>query len=121
TFASEKDTTLLTSVGLAAWGPDGPTVKTPTLFICSDADTVASCTGTNSSYAAIPSPTAKMILDLPGVSHFNWFDPKDSVTKGLREASALGFQKVFLEGDTRWKPILMTKPSTGPVQMAGIQ
>jgi hypothetical protein len=119
TFASEADPTMKTSVGLAAWGPDGFTVKTPTLFICSDADTVASCTGTNSSYGAIPSPTPKMILDIPGESHFNWFSPTDT-PMGESGAYALAFQKVFLEGDTRWLSALKSKPWAGTTQMANI-
>jgi hypothetical protein len=114
TFASEKDPTLKTSVGLAAWGPDGATVKTPTLFICSDADTVASCTGTNSSYMVIPAGVPKMILDIPGESHFNWFSPTDA-GMGESGAFALAFQKVYLEGDERWKPILLSKPTSGTV------
>ncbi|HEX3597632.1 MAG TPA: hypothetical protein VHU80_21135 [Polyangiaceae bacterium] len=120
TFASEADTTLKTSVGLAAWGPDGATVKTPTLFICSDADTVASCSGTNTSYAAIPASVPKMILDIPGESHFNWFSPTDA-GMGESGAYALAFQKVFLEGDERWKPILSTMPKTGTTKMANVQ
>jgi hypothetical protein len=119
TFASEADPTYKTSVGLAAWGPDGATVKTPTLFICSDADTVASCSGTNTSYAAIPSPTPKMILDIPNETHFNWFSPTDA-GMGESGAYALAFQKVFLEGDTRWKPMLMKMPTSGTTKMANI-
>ncbi|HVW26981.1 MAG TPA: hypothetical protein VHC69_16550 [Polyangiaceae bacterium] len=118
TFASEADPTMKTSVGLAAWGPDGTTDKVPTLFICSDADTVASCTGTNASYAVINAP--KMILDIPGESHFNWFSPTDAGF-GESGAYALAFQKVFLEKDTRWLPILKTKPATGTTQMSMIQ
>ena len=120
TFASESDPTFKTSVGLAAWGPDGATVKTPTLFICSDADTVAGCSGTNSSYGVIPSPTPKMILDIPNETHFNWFSPTDA-GMGESGAYALAFQKVFLEGDERWKAILLTKPTIGTVKTANIQ
>src|SRR5262249_1409477 len=116
TFASEADPTMKTSVGLAAWGPDGATVKVPTLFICSDADSVASCTGTDSSYAVITNSVRKMILDIPGVSHFNWFSPTDLVAgNGESGEYALAFNKVYLEGDERWKPILMTKPHAGTV------
>jgi hypothetical protein len=120
TLASESDPTLLTSVGLAAWGPDGTTIKTPTLFICSDADTVAACTGTDSAYQQMPSGIPKMILDIPNESHFNWFSPTDA---GMGESGeyALAFQKVFLEGDTRWKPLLLTKPVTGTTTVANIQ
>ena len=113
TFASEADPTFKTSVGLAAWGPDGPTVKTPTLFICSDSDTVAGCGFSTTSYGQIPGMTPKMILKIPGASHFNWFSPTDAVTMGTSGAYALAWQKVFLEGDERWKPILKQMPTGG--------
>ena len=120
TFASEADPTMRTSVGLAAWGPDGTTDKVPTLFICSDADSVASCLGSTSSYAAMPSPTPKMILDIPNETHFNWFSPTDAGF-GESGAYALAFQKVYLEGDDRWKPVLQTMPKLGTLQMANVQ
>jgi hypothetical protein len=119
TFASESDPTMKTSVGLAAWGPDGSTVKVPTLFICSDADTVAGCGGTNDAYGAMPSGVPKMILNIPGQSHFQWFSPTDA-GGGESGAYALAFQKVFLEGDERWKPLLQTKPASGTTMMANI-
>jgi hypothetical protein len=115
TFASESAPTMRTSVGLAAWGPDGATVKVPTLFICSDTDTVAGCSGSNSSYAVIPSATPKMLLKIPNETHFNWFSPTDA-GMGESGAYALAFQKVFLEGDERWKPILLQKPALGSTQ-----
>ena len=116
TFASEADPTMRTSIALAAWGPDGPTVQTPTLFICSDADTVSSCTGSHSSYAAIPNTVPKMILDIPGVSQFNFFSPTDDVAGGGESGEyALAFQKVYLESDERWKPILRMSPHAGAV------
>jgi hypothetical protein len=120
TLASESDPTLLTSVGLAAWGPDGTTVKVPTLLICSDADTVAACSGTDTTYQQISGSVPKMILDIPGESHFNWFSPTDA-GMGESGAYALAFQKVYLEGDTRWKPLLETKPNLGTVTQANIQ
>jgi len=119
TFASESAPTMKSSVGLAAWGPDGPTVKTPTLFICSDADTVASCTGSNSSYAAIPAGVPKMILDIPNETHFNWFSPTDA-GMGESGAYALAFQKVYLENDERWKPMLQKMPTSGTTKMANV-
>lgn len=115
TFASVTDPTFLTSVGLAAWGPEnGAKVKTPTLFICSDADTVAGCGFSNTAYMQMTEPTPKMTLDIPGASHFNWFGPNDA-GGGVSGQYALAFQKVYLEGDERWKPLLMKAPSTGKI------
>jgi hypothetical protein len=118
TFASEADTTLKTSVGLAAWGPDGTTVQTPTLFICSDSDTVAGCSGSTSAFSAMPGGVPKMLLDIPGQSHFNWFNPTDAL--GESGEYGLAFQKVFLDGDDRWKALLSTMPASGTMQSANV-
>ena len=113
TFASNTDKTFLTSVGLAAWGPDnGATIKTATLFICSDADTVAGCGFSTTAYGQMTDPTPKMVLDIPGASHFNWFSPTDA-GGGESGQYALAFQKVYLEGDERWKPLLLSMPKSG--------
>lgn len=120
TFASETDTTLRSSVGLAAWGPDlTQGIKTPTLFICSDSDTVASCGGSDTAYSgSVVSGTPKMVLDIPGQSHFNWFTPTDAF--GESGSYALAFNKVFLDGDTRWKSLLMTMPTEGTMQSTDV-
>jgi hypothetical protein len=111
TLASAKAPTFKTSVGLAAWGPDGTGVKVPTLFLCSDTDTVAGCTGSERAYEAMGS-TAKMLVMIANADHFAWFDPNDA-GQGISGAYALAFQKVYLEGDERWRPLLLAKPSQG--------
>ena len=112
TLASAAAPTMKTSVGLAAWGPNGAGVKVPTLFLCSDTDTVAGCGGSQTAYSAMPAATLKMIVKIPGASHFNWFGPNDA-GGGESGGYALAFQKVFLEGDTRWKSLLLSKPVSG--------
>jgi hypothetical protein len=113
TLASAKAPTLKTSVGLAAWGPVGTDVKVPTLFLCSDTDTVAGCSGSQTAYDAMGS-TPKMLVKIANANHFNWFDPTDA-GEGISGEFALAFQKVYLEGDERWKPLLLTKPGQGSV------
>lgn len=113
TLASAKAPTLKTSLGLAAWGPDGSKVTVPTLFLCSDTDTVAGCSGSQSAYNAMGS-TPKMLIKIPNTDHFAWFGPTDA-GQGMSGAYALAFQKVYLEGDERWRPLLLTKPSEGSV------
>ena len=113
TFASARAPSFRTSVGLAAWGPDGANVKVPTLFLCSDTDTVAGCTGSQSAYDAMGS-TLKMLVKIPNADHFAWFGPADA-GQGMSGMYALAFQKVYLEGDERWKPLLLAKPSQGSV------
>jgi len=111
TIASGQDSTLKTSIGLAAWGPNGSGVQVPTLLLCGSADTVAACSMSQTAYTAIPGSTQKMMVTIAGATHFNWFSPTD--VGGNSGETALAFQKVYLEGDERWKPIL--KQSRGTV------
>jgi pimeloyl-ACP methyl ester carboxylesterase len=113
TFASAKDPTHRSSVGLAAWGPEGRNVTVPTLFLCSESDSVAGCDFSQTAYDAMGS-TPKMLVKIPSASHFAWFDPNDA-GRGMSGMYALAFQKVFLEGDERWRSLLLTTPAQGSV------
>jgi dienelactone hydrolase len=106
TIASKSDPTLKSSVGLAPWGPTGSNVKVPTLLLCGASDTVAPCSMAQDAYGAIADSTPKMMVSIPGTTHFNWFGPEDA-GGGISGEAALAFQKVFLEGDDRWKPFLL--------------
>lgn len=112
TMASGDDPTLKTSIGLAAWGGTGQKVKVPTLLLCGSSDTVAPCNMSSPVYSAIAEPTPKMMIEIPNTTHFNWFGPLDA-GMGTSGKYALAFQKVYLEGDERWKPLLLTKPTSG--------
>jgi hypothetical protein len=113
TIASGSRATLKTSVGLAPWGGVGEGVKVPTLLLCGDADTVAPCAMAEGVYGGIPDATPKMLIQIAGgVTHFNWFGPTDA-GGGTSGKYALAFQKVFLEGDERWKPLLVMQPQGG--------
>jgi hypothetical protein len=112
TIATGTDATLMTSVGLAAWGGVGSGVTTPTLLLCGESDTVADCNMSNYAYSGIPDTTPKMMLTIPGASHFAWFGPQGA-GMGRSGAYALAFQKVFLEGDERWRDLLVTEPASG--------
>jgi hypothetical protein len=95
TWASQTDPTFKTSVGLAPWGPvTGMTV--PTLFLEGNADTVAGM-----AVPSVASGTPSMQVVFTGYTHFNWFGPTDP--SGYY---ALAWQKVYLDGDERWKPLL---------------
>jgi pimeloyl-ACP methyl ester carboxylesterase len=113
TIASAKDPTHRSSVGLAAWGPEGRNVKVPTLFLCSESDSVAGCDFSQTAYDDMGS-TPKMLVKIPSASHFAWFDPNDA-GRGMSGKYALAFQKVFLEGDERWRSLLLTTPAQGSV------
>ena len=112
TIATTSTMSLRSSVGLAAWGPVGAGIVTPTLFLCGLSDTVAPCGGSEGAYTSMPETTQKMVLRIPGTTHFNWFGPQDAGS-GTSGSAALAWQKVFLEGDERWLPIL--KGITGDV------
>ena len=61
-------------------------------------------------------PTQRCIvpLTIAGATHFSWFGPEDA-GMGTSGKYALAFQKVFLEGDERWKPPLTMMPMGGMV------
>jgi hypothetical protein len=49
----------------------------------------------------------KMLVSIAGATHFSWFGPTDA-GNGISGQTALAFEKVFLEGDERWKPLLLS-------------
>jgi hypothetical protein len=113
TLASQQDSTLRTSIGLAEWGGSGTNVKVPTLLLCGTSDGTAPCnTMSQPVYNAIPSTTSKMVIAINGAGHLNWFGPTNAGA-GTSGKYALAFQKVFLEGDERWRPLLLQTPSNG--------
>jgi hypothetical protein len=114
TIATGQDKTLMTSVGLAAWGGVGTGVQTPTLLLCGTSDTVAPCSMSQTVYTQMANGADKMMIQIPLATHFNWFGPADA-GGGMSGKYALAFQKVYLEGDERWKPLLMQRPSSGTV------
>ncbi len=122
TIAANMTPALKTSVGLAAWGPDTSRTKVPTLLLCGAADIVAPCSDhTDPAYTAIPAGTPKMKITLDDGDHLAaWFGPADG-QGGVSGGWALAFQKVYLEGDTRWKTLLLSKPTGAMVVSAGIQ
>jgi hypothetical protein len=114
TIAASGDATLKTSVGLAPYGGTGRNVQVATLLLCGTGDTTAPCTMARGDYTEMPDDTPKMIVQLPGYPHLpSWFGPVGT-GDGASGARALAFQKVFLEGDERWKSVLL---SDGPGDM----
>ena len=103
TYAAQEDSSLRSSVGLMAWGPVRSGIMVPSLFICGASDGIASC-GSHSegAYAGISGDTPKAIITVSG-SHVG----QPSAGGGDSGATALAFQKYFLDGDERWKPILL--------------
>jgi hypothetical protein len=106
TIAASKTPTLKTSIGLAPWGGVGTGTTVPTLVLCGSSDTVAPCSMSQTVYTQLPAQTPKMMVTISGATHFNWFGPADA-GRGASGEAALAFQKVYLEGDERWKPLLL--------------
>jgi dienelactone hydrolase len=105
TIAAGKTPALKSSIGLAPWGGVGTGTTVPTLLLCGSADTVAPCNMSQTVYTQLPAQTPKMMVTISGATHFNWFGPADA-GRGASGEIALAFQKVYLEGDERWKPLI---------------
>ncbi len=109
TIATTQDSSLRSSIGLAPWGPTGTGVTVPTLLLCGESDTVAPCSMSAGVYPSMSGP--KMMMSIAGATHFSWFGPTGA-GNGISGETALAFQKVFLEGDERWKPLLLSSHGT---------
>ena len=120
TIASAGTPSLKSSVGLAAWAPTGLGVRVPTLLLCGGSDGIAPCSGSQGAYNGIPAATPKMIVTIPLTGHLNWFGPRDAGA-GTSGSYALAFQKVYLEGDQRWKRVLLQAPAIGTAVSTNIR
>jgi hypothetical protein len=104
TFSAVADATLKSNVAIMAWGPSTGTIKVPSLFIFGSSDTLA---GTMGMAAYTPITVDKMTVTINS-GHAG----QPSSGSGAPGKAGLAFQKVYLEGDERWKPILlMVKPT----------
>jgi pimeloyl-ACP methyl ester carboxylesterase len=102
-------------VGLAAWGPATSGIRVPTLLLYGSNDTPAPCSASDGAYRGAATP--KMQVNIDGATHFSWFGPADA-GGGTSGKYALAFQKVFLEGDQRWRPLLDAKVAGATVKAA---
>jgi hypothetical protein len=106
-YASRDDKSLLTSIAIMPWGPVTSGVSTPTLVICGSLDAVAPCSSFgNSLYRGIPDAVSKMRVQITD-AHAG----QPSSGGGKSGQYGLAFQKVFLEGDQRWRPLLVAADS----------
>ncbi|HET8936671.1 MAG TPA: hypothetical protein VFN67_24680 [Polyangiales bacterium] len=106
-FASQDDMTLKSSVAIMPWGPVRDGVEVPTLVICGSSDTIASCSSHgNGLYAGIDDSVPKMRVTVSS-SHAG----QPSAGGGNSGKYGLAFQKVFLDGDERWRPLLVAAES----------
>jgi hypothetical protein len=103
TIAASRDNTLLSDVAIMPWGPTNRGVTVPTLVICGSSDGTASCTSHGTpAYRGIAESVPKMRI-VVNSGHVG----QPSAGGGESGKVGLAFQKVFLEGDTRWRPLLI--------------
>jgi hypothetical protein len=101
TYAAQDDATLRTNVSLMAWQPARSGITVPSLFIFGSGDGLAGTMGM-SSYRGIADTVPKMAVTV-SAGHSG----QPSAGSGDAGAAGVAFQKVFLEGDTRWRPLLL--------------
>jgi hypothetical protein len=92
---------LKSNVSIMAWTPATSGIMVPSLFIFGSSDTLAGTMGM-SSYRGIADSVPKMTVT---VSSGHQGQP--SAGGGSSGKAGLAFQKVFLEGDERWRPLLL--------------
>jgi hypothetical protein len=100
TFSAMKDATLKTNVAIMAWGPASGGIMVPSLFIFGSSDTLANTMGM-APYSSISGTVPKMTVTISS-GHAG----QPSSGGGGSGKAGLAFQKVFLEGDERWRPVL---------------
>jgi hypothetical protein len=103
TYAARSDNTLLSNIAIMPWGPVNSGVSVPTLVICGSSDSTASCSSHGTpAYRGIADSVPKMRIV---VSSGHNGQPSAGSSESGRVG--LAFQKVFLEGDTRWRQLLI--------------
>jgi hypothetical protein len=102
TYAAQDDSTLLTNMPLMPWGPVRSGVTVPTLVVCGASDGTASCRSHGTPFFnGLADSVPKMRVTVSG-GH----NGQPSAGGGESGRVGLAFQKVFLEGDERWRPLL---------------
>jgi dienelactone hydrolase len=103
-LAAAQNPSLKAAVSFAAWNPTGgETNRVPALMFEGTADALAAGMS-DAFYSAIPAATPKMLFEVDGANHMLANDPANE--DGLIGLYALSWLKVFVEGDTRYRPLL---------------
>jgi dienelactone hydrolase len=110
TLEAAKDRpSLKAAIPLTGWNTDKtwPEVKTPTLVVGADNDTIASVT-THSKpfYNSLPSSLDKAYLELRGATHFTPNTSNTTIAK-----YSISWLKRFIDNDTRYEQFLCPIPS----------
>ncbi|MFF5896468.1 alpha/beta hydrolase family protein [Streptomyces argenteolus] len=111
TLEAAKDRpSLQAAIPLTGWNTDKtwPEVKTPTLVIGADGDTIAPvATHSQPFYNSLPSSLDKAYLELRGATHFTPNSSNTTIAK-----YSISWLKRFIDNDTRYEQFLCPLPST---------
>ncbi|MFC8227410.1 alpha/beta hydrolase family protein [Streptomyces sp. NPDC057287] len=111
TLEAAKDRpSLQAAIPLTGWNTDKtwPEVKTPTLVIGADGDTVAPvATHSEPFYNSLPGSLDKAYLELRGATHFTPNSSNTTIAK-----YSISWLKRFIDNDTRYEQFLCPLPST---------
>ncbi|MER5677689.1 dienelactone hydrolase family protein [Streptomyces sp. NPDC002238] len=112
TLEAAKDRpSLQAAIPLTGWNTDKTwhEVKTPTLVIGADGDTVAPvATHSEPFYTSLPSSLDKAYLELRGATHFTPNSSNTTIAK-----YSISWLKRFIDNDTRYEQFLCPLPSAG--------
>ncbi|WP_432103386.1 alpha/beta hydrolase family protein [Streptomyces sp. bgisy091] len=112
TLEAAKDRpSLQAAIPLTGWNTDKtwPELKTPTLVIGADGDTIAPvATHSKPFYNSLPSSLDKAYLELRGATHFTPNTSNTTIAK-----YSISWLKRFIDNDTRYEQFLCPLPSAG--------
>jgi hypothetical protein len=107
TYAAQGDSTLLTNVAIMPWGPVSRGVTVPSLVICGSSDGTAPCSSHGTPfYRSVADSVPKMRIVVS-----SGHSGQPSAGRGVSGEVGLAFQKLFLDGDERWRPLLVAADS----------
>ncbi|WP_326612585.1 alpha/beta hydrolase [Streptomyces scopuliridis] len=110
--AAKSRTSLKAAIPLTAWNLDKtwPEVRTPTLVVGADGDTVAPvATHSEPFYTSLPGSLDKAYLELKGATHNAPNTANTTIAK-----YSVSWLKRFVDSDTRYEQFLCPLPQPGP-------
>ncbi|KAB1988132.1 alpha/beta hydrolase [Streptomyces triticiradicis] len=106
--AAKSRPSLQAAIPLTGWNLDTtwPEIKTPTLIVGADGDTIAPvATHSQPFYASLPSTLDKAYLELRGATHFTPNSSNTTIAK-----YSISWLKRFIDDDTRYEQFLCPLP-----------
>ncbi|MFF3417689.1 alpha/beta hydrolase family protein [Streptomyces sp. NPDC002698] len=106
--AAKSRPSLQAAIPLTGWNLDTtwPEIKTPTLVVGADGDTIAPvATHSKPFYASLPSTLDKAYLELRGATHFTPNSSNTTIAK-----YSISWLKRFIDNDTRYEQFLCPLP-----------